>query len=126
MGSALTAAKVIGLPGADADGDGVAVGAGVAVAVGAGFGAVAIKGKNDLEGKCPSNQCASSYEGQLNSAKTAGTISTVAFGVGAAAVVLGTVLYFTATPSLERAPRAEKRGPRAWVGVGDVGFATDF
>jgi hypothetical protein len=100
---------------------------GAAVAVGAGFGAVAIKGKNDLDGKCPSKQCASSYDGQLNSAKTAGTISTVAFGVGAAAVVLGTVLYFTATPSLERAPRAEKRvGPRAWVGVGDVGFATDF
>src|SRR5438105_4274355 len=30
---------------------------GAAVAVGAGFGAVAIKGKNDLEGKCTNNQC---------------------------------------------------------------------
>jgi hypothetical protein len=100
---------------------------GAALGVGAGFGAVAIKGKNDLEGKCPQNQCSPAYDGQLNSAKTAGTISTVAFGVGAAAVVLGTVLYFTATPtsSVERS-RAQKRGPRAWVGVGNVGFATEF
>jgi hypothetical protein len=103
---------------------------GAAVAVGAGFGAVAIKGKNDLEGKCPQNQCSPSYDGQLNSAKTAGTISTVAFGVGAAAVVLGTVLYFTATPSLVERPshaHAQSRvGPRAWIGLNNVGFATDF
>jgi hypothetical protein len=101
---------------------------GAALGVGAGFGAVAIKGKNDLEGKCPQNQCSPAYDGQLNSAKTAGTISTVAFGVGAAAVVLGTVLYFTATPtsSVERSRAQPRLGPRAWVGVGNVGFATEF
>jgi hypothetical protein len=103
---------------------------GAALGVGAGFGAVAIKGKNDLENKCPQNQCSPAYDGQLNSAKTAGTISTVAFGVGAAAVVLGTVLYFTATPttSVERShARAQNGlGPRAWVGYNNVGFATDF
>jgi hypothetical protein len=104
---------------------------GAALAVGAGFGAVAIKGKNDLEASCPRNQCAGSYEGQLNSARTAGTISTVAFGVGGAAVVLGTVLFLTATPtsSVERPAHARAQahvGPRAWVGLDNVGFATDF
>jgi hypothetical protein len=104
---------------------------GAALAVGAGFGAVAIKGKNDLDASCPHNQCASSYDGQLNSARTAGTISTVAFGVGGAAVVLGAVLFFTATPttSVERPAHAKsetRTGPRAWVGLNHVGFATDF
>jgi hypothetical protein len=103
---------------------------GAAIAVGAGFGAVAIKGKNDLEGKCPQNQCAQSYDGQLNSAKTAGTVSTVAFIVGGAGVVLGTVLYFTAgSSSNERAARARVEPrivPRAWVGVNQVGIGADF
>jgi hypothetical protein len=103
---------------------------GAAVAVGAGFGAVAIKGKNDLEGKCQQNQCAQSYEGQLNSAKTAGTVSTVAFAVGGAGIILGTVLYFTAgSSSSERSAHARVEPrivPRAWVGLNQVGIGADF
>jgi hypothetical protein len=103
---------------------------GAALAVGAGFGAVAIKGKNDLENKCNQNQCSQAYEGQLNSAKTAGTISTVAFAVGGAGVILGTVLFFTAGPtSAERTAhgRLEPRiVPRAWVGLNQVGIGADF
>jgi len=103
---------------------------GAAVAVGAGFGIIAIKGKNDLENKCPLNQCALQYDTTLNSAKTAGTISTVTFAVGAAGLALGTVLYFTAGPSSnERSARARAEPrvvPRAWVGLGRVGLGADF
>jgi hypothetical protein len=103
---------------------------GAALAVGAGFGLVAIKGKNDLENKCVQNQCAAAYDGQLNSAKTAGTISTISFAVGAAGVALGTVLFITAgSGSSERsahASKAQRVVPRAWVGLGQVGLGADF
>jgi hypothetical protein len=101
---------------------------GAALAVGGGFGFVAIKGKNDLESKCPGNQCAPTLQGQLDSARTAGTISTVAFGVGGAGIVLGTVLFLTASPRpIEKSAHARHRaGFRPIVGFDQVGFSTDF
>jgi hypothetical protein len=102
---------------------------GAALAVGAGFGIIAIKGKTDLESKCLQNQCTSNLQGQLDNAKTAGTISTISFGVGAAGLILGTVLYFTAGPSsTERSAHAREPRvvPRAWVGLNAIGVAADF
>jgi len=107
---------------------------GAAVAVGAGFGLVAIKDKNDLEKQCLQNQCAPNLDGQLNSAKTVGTISTISFAIGGAGLVLGTVLYLTAGPgSGERSAHARAAAvlpsfvaPRAYLGVNHVGFAADF
>jgi hypothetical protein len=102
---------------------------GAALAVGAGFGVVAIKGKTDLESKCHNNECTPNLQGQLDNAKTAGTISTISFGVGAAGLILGTVLYFTAGPSSsERSAhaRATRVVPRPWVGLNEIGVAADF
>jgi hypothetical protein len=102
---------------------------GAALGVGAGFGLVALKGKSDLDGKCTNNVCGPNSESQLNSAKTAGTISTIAFGVGGAALVLGTVLYFTAGPSSsERHAHASpgKIVARPWVGTSEVGVSGEF
>jgi hypothetical protein len=105
---------------------------GAALAVGAGFGAIAIKDKNDLASSCKANVCPVEVEGKLNSAKTAGTISTIGLGLGAAGVVLGTILYFTAgsgtsTGNRAQSPRAASGWkPRAWVGVGQAGFGADF
>src|SRR5260370_3619889 len=102
---------------------------GAALAVGAGFGGVGIKGKADRERKRPQNECKSSLQGQLDNAKTAGTISTISFGVGAAGLILGTVLYFTAGPSSpERSAhaRATRIVPHPWVGLNQTGVAGDF
>ncbi len=111
---------------------------GVALGVGAGFGYIALKDKNDLDDKCSSNVCPQSEQESLDSAKRAGTISTIAMGVGAAGVVLGTVLFFTAgssdTPSADNAARSGRRQTaradalraRAGVGLGQVKLAVDF
>jgi hypothetical protein len=115
---------------------------GVALGVGAGFGYIALKDKNDLDEKCSANVCPSSEQDSLDSAKRAGTISTIAMGVGAAGVVLGTVLYFTASsddaPSADSAKRSGRRlsaradalgsplRARAGVGLGQVKLAVDF
>jgi hypothetical protein len=113
---------------------------GVALAVGAGFGAVALKGKNDL--KCPGNECSPSEGDKLSDAKTAGNISTAGFIVGGVGVVLGTVLFFTASPSSSASNRGAARlagaplppprtglsalEPRAFVGIGQIGLAGSF
>jgi hypothetical protein len=115
---------------------------GVALAVGAGFGAVAMKGKSDLEPKCPANECSPSESDRLSSAKTAGNVSTAGFIVGGVGVVLGTVLFFTASPSSSASNRGAARlagaplppprtglsalEPRAFVGIGQIGLAGSF
>jgi hypothetical protein len=104
---------------------------GAALAVGAGFGAIALKDKNDLASSCTENVCPQGVEGKLNSAKTAGTVSTIGFGLGGAGLVLGTILYFTGSSasSGDRAqPTRASAGwkPRAWVGVGEAGFGGEF
>jgi hypothetical protein len=71
----------------------------VGVGVGTVFGLTALSKKNDLANECPNNACRMSQQDNLDSAKTAGTISTIAFGVGAAALIVGGVLFFTAKPS---------------------------
>lgn len=78
---------------------GIAVaGAGVvAVAIGAGFG-LSSKGKHDdAQTHCDaSNHCDAAGLALQDDAIHAGTISTVAFGLGAAAIATGAVLFFIA------------------------------
>jgi hypothetical protein len=109
--------------------------------VGAGFGAVAMKAKNDLDNKCQGTECPQSEADKLSDGKTAGNIATAAFIVGGVGVVLGTVLFFTASPSSSGssggstraggAPPARPRGlaalePRAFIGIGQVALAGSF
>lgn len=115
---------------------------GLALAAGAGFGAVAMKGKNDLATSCPANNCPDAEASKLSDAKTFGNISTAGFIVGGVGVALGTVLYFTAGSSSSASngsgrnagtttPAARETGfaamqPRAYLGLGSVGFAGSF
>lgn len=71
---------------------------GVGVGVGSVFGLTAMSKKNELEDACPSNRCRASQQSNLDSAKTSGTVSTIAFGVGGAALIVGGILFFTASP----------------------------
>jgi hypothetical protein len=100
----------------------------VGLGVGAVFGALAASEHSDLESDCPDNVCPSSKKDALDSAKMKGTVATVGFGVGAAGLALGTVLYFTAG----KAPR-ESAGcsgvfcrPRAVLSPTGVQFRADF
>jgi hypothetical protein len=115
---------------------------GVALAVGAGFGAVAMKKKNDLDANCKANVCGSSQSDALSDGKTAGNVSTAGFIVGGVGLALGTVLFFTASPSNSGstgnlrtaggvAPRPRETGlaamqPRAFIGIGQVSLAGSF
>ncbi|HEX7671811.1 MAG TPA: hypothetical protein VF395_19590, partial [Polyangiaceae bacterium] len=109
---------------------------GAALAVGATFGVIAMNDKSDLDARCSGKVCPVESQSKLDQARSAGTIATVAFGVGAAGVALGTVLYFTAgqggtdgavrASGPSRSIARHRQGPRAWLGVGQVTFATDF
>lgn len=75
----------------------VVLGAGVVgVGLGSVFGLTALSKKNDLSKACPNSTCHTSQQSELDSAKTSGTISTIAFAAGGAALILGGVLFFTA------------------------------
>ncbi|MEI9949922.1 MAG: hypothetical protein WDO74_13320 [Pseudomonadota bacterium] len=106
----------------------------VGVGVGTAFGVMALKGKSDLNGQCTDNTCPPSSGGDVDSAKRNGNISTVAFAVGGAGLLLGTVLYFSIGGSSAEAHAysAPARGfaglqrGRAMIGPGSVQLAADF
>ncbi|HYQ16768.1 MAG TPA: hypothetical protein VEQ58_13445 [Polyangiaceae bacterium] len=112
----------------------VALGIGAAGLVTGGvLGALTLKQHSDLKGHCPNDVCTADKQGDLDSAKRMGNFSTIAFGVGGAGLVLGTVLFFTASPSsADRAERAAARRfagitrARLGVGVGRVELSGDF
>lgn len=101
------------------------------LATGAAFGFVALDQTSKLDDACPANRCPPNESDHLDSAKRNGMISTLAFGVGAGAAVLGGVLYFLAGNKVESQPRAaaDRRGPqrgtaaRARLDVGPNGAA---
>jgi hypothetical protein len=114
---------------------------GVGLAVGAAFGAVAMKGQSELEQKCPGNRCPDSERDLLNDTKMYGNVSTAGFIVGGVGVVLGTVLFFTASGGTSASNGAAKAAgatppprrtglsvlePRAYIGVGQIGLAGSF
>jgi hypothetical protein len=106
----------------------------VGVGVGTAFGLMALNGKKDLDGQCPDNSCAPSSGDAVDSAKRNGNISTIAFAVGGAGLLLGTVLYFSIGngPTQAHASGAPARGfaglsrGRAMIGPGSVQLAADF
>jgi hypothetical protein len=71
----------------------------VGLGVGTGFGLYSSSKHGDAVKACPSPQCADQNGVDLwNQARSAGTISTVAFIVGAVGVAGGAVLWFTDNP----------------------------
>jgi hypothetical protein len=104
------------------------------LAAGAGFGIVAWTGKKDLEGQCAHGVCPPDQADRLESAKLAGTISTIGFSVAGAGAILGTVLFLTAgSGSSERPPgtaalhsgRSAFRA-RPFLGLGSAGVNGEF
>lgn len=106
-----------------------------ALGIGAGilFGRSAMQDKDQLDAQCPGKVCPPDQEDRLNSAKTKGLVSTIGFGVGAAGVVLGTVLLVTSSGSSSSSsaksvapPTAFRLRPKAAIGLGSVQVGADF
>jgi hypothetical protein len=101
----------------------VVLGLGVAgVGVGSVLGLTALSKKSDLSKACPNSTCHTSQQGDLDSARTSGTISTIAFAAGGAALIVGGVLFFTA-PS--PAPPAAFVA-RPYIGISSAGVSGSF
>jgi serine/threonine-protein kinase len=72
-------------------------GVGVATTVvGAVFGVVALSDNSDSKSNCTGNVCKGAGYTERNDAVAAGNVSSVLIGIGAAAIVTGGVLWFTA------------------------------
>jgi len=103
----------------------------VGVGVGTAFGVMTLKDKHNLQ--CTGNSCPVSERDAVDSAKRSGNVSTIAFAVGGAGLVLGTVLYFSlGSSSAETRATSPSRGfaglhnGRAALGPGSVQLAADF
>lgn len=104
-----------------------------ALAAGGVLGVLTVQKHRDLKDDCVDDVCPRGRQADLDDAKRLGNFSTIAFGVGAAGVVLGTVLFFTAGPSRsERAGGAPERRfvglsrPRVAVGLTQLQLGADF
>jgi serine/threonine-protein kinase len=75
----------------------------VGAGLGAFFGLRAISKNNEADTHCPSSGCDPQGLGAADSAKSAGTISTIAFAAGAVFLAGGLVLFFTAPKSTRAA-----------------------
>jgi hypothetical protein len=94
---------------------------GVGLALGATFGALSMSGVSKLKNACPNNACAPARRGDLDTAKSEGTVSTIAFaagGLGIGAGILGLVLK---PKSGTAAARASSRTPRIGLELSPVG-----
>ncbi len=92
--------------------------------VGAYYGLAAQSDYDALKPKCANNVCPAGEADALDSAKTKGTIATVGLGVGAGAVVLGTILLLTATS--DEPPQVGAGGVAPWIGANQAGIAGAF
>lgn len=109
---------------------------GGAIVAGSIFGVMAMNGKSELDSQCVQKVCPASAQDQLDSAKSSGTLATVLFAVGGTGLALGTILYFTASPSEEESAQGGAAEgvagadtglrARAWVGLGQVGVSGEF
>jgi hypothetical protein len=94
---------------------------GVGLIAGAITGIIASGKASDLKAVCTNGICPASQDGNINSYKTVGAISTAGFIVGGVGIAAGLVLIFTA-------PKATPKTAwiRPYVGLGDFGAVGAF
>ena len=102
----------------------VAFGVGaVGLGVGIFAGAKVASTSSDLEDACgPSRTCPADRRGDVDSAKSWATVSTIGFAVAGVGVATGVVLLLTGSSTKETA----KKGARPVVGLGSVGLSGNF
>jgi len=91
----------------------VALGAGAAIVAGGAItGGISMRREKDLESKCEDKLCPEKYEGDADSIRAMNLTADILYGVGAAAIITGIVLFFVE-------PRGEKETTVALVPGGD-------
>ena len=79
----------------------------VGVSIGTYYGVSAMSGAADTDDDCPNNRCTTAEATSTRSdAKTAGSVSTLAFAIGGALVAAGATLYLIGEPTQETASTA--------------------
>jgi hypothetical protein len=81
------------------------------VAVGTVAGLMTLSRKSSVEDNCPNRTCNAEGREAIDSAQSLGAVSTIGFGVGAAALLGAAVLHFTAGPRAEQQARGFTLGP---------------
>lgn len=93
----------------------------VGVGLGTVFGLSTLSKRNDLADACPNKTCRSTEQSNLDSAKTSGTISTIAFAAGGAALIAGGILFFTASGSGSSSSSGSGSGSSSASSIGREG-----
>lgn len=107
----------------------IVAGVGVAgLAVGGVTGLMAMGQNNEAKDKCPNEGACANKEGvdANESAKSLGLVSTIAFGAGAALVIGGAVLIFTAPKGPSKEARAVRILPTATASGGGLFLGGSF
>jgi hypothetical protein len=106
---------------------------GAAVVTGGVLGFLTIQKHRDLKQQCPNDTCSPQQQQDIDSAKRLGNFSTVAFGIGGAGLVLGTVLLFTGGSSEQDHARLSSRPrfagisrPRVGIGPTQLELSGEF
>jgi hypothetical protein len=103
----------------------------VGIGVGAVTGIMSLGKTSDLKDRCPDDRCTPAEQGDLDSASTLATISTIGFGVGIAGVAAGVVLLVVRPKEARVTARragdvTTSVGFAPWVGVGSAGVGGRF
>lgn len=93
---------------------------GAGLVLGSVTGLLAMGKHGDLETKCPDGKCPADAQGDVDSYKTMGTLSTIGFVVAGVGAVAGVVLLVTSP----KQSAARKTGPH--IGLGGAGIAGTF
>ncbi|HEX7600900.1 MAG TPA: hypothetical protein VF316_04815 [Polyangiaceae bacterium] len=101
--------------------------AAVGIIAGSVTGILSLNQTSDLKAQCPGGRCPASLQGNLDSARTLATVSTVGFiagGAGALVGIIGLILPHTKAEPAVSAPAAAHVEP--WIGVGAAGLRGTF
>jgi hypothetical protein len=90
--------------------------------VGSVSGLASFSKSKDLEASCPEHQCPQGSHGELDTARALGTVSNVAFGVGAIGLILGVTGAIVGRG--DKATTSTAMTP--WVGPTSVGLKGAF
>lgn len=101
----------------------------VGLAVGGVTGALTLSKAGDVKTQCANGVCDPTAKGDLDSANSLATISTVGFAVGGAGVLLSVVGLLLPPSHVETSQRALQSGERrtsVWLGPGGMGVRGSF
>ena len=99
------------------------------IAVGTVFGVLAVSDKSSLSSECSAAKiCPATAQGDIDAFSRNGAVSTVAFGVGIAGLVLGGYFYFHERARDESTGTPRQSGARIapWIGPGAGGVGGTF